>query len=196
MIDPKSLKNITTILTVSSPVYSSFLGLYLKQHLKNLNLISYFSDPLPNCIQPAPYFQGYLSNFSRIKGEIQMSGIREVLNISDRIIVPSINTINYMEKKYGMNLKLKTRIIPHIGGKLHGSFKARFLNKDLRKHLVYFGDMYNRLSIDLIEACKKAREDFPGLFPSLPGSNPFSHLNHQTLFERTNHKRQTTNGKR
>ena len=58
LIDFIKNNNISTILTISTPAYSSMLGLSIKKKLPAVRLICYFSDPMPESILPTPYFSG------------------------------------------------------------------------------------------------------------------------------------------
>ncbi len=166
---------IETILSITSPVYSSFLGLFLKRHYKKIRLICYFSDPVPENILPVPYFQGYKSNFHKIDCEIQKSNIQRLLLLADKIIIPSVNTLKCFEDAFETKIRHKSCIIPHIGGKL--SIVCKDL--ELKKYLVHIGSMYNRFSVHLIEACKLARKNFPEKFQGLlcyGAENAFNYL--------------------
>jgi len=166
LIDFIKNNNISTILTISTPAYSSMLGLSIKKKLPAVRLICYFSDPMPKSILPAPYFSGPSSLLNRIKNTSQKYQIKKVLKIADKIIVPSINTMKCFEKKIKININSKTTCIPHIGGQFEENKKYQ-VKADLKNTLVYFGDMHRRLSPAFIDACKQAKEDFPDYFKGI-----------------------------
>lgn len=159
-------KNITTILSISSPVYSAYVGLYLKKRLNHLRWICYFSDPMPPGIYPEPYFTGYSSLANRFKSEYQKLRMNHVLDKSDTIIFPSANSLDYFERVYNKSLAGKSTVIPHMGGTLEVEEQLQ-IHDDLKNRLVYFGDLYKRLSVPVMDAVKQAKKDFPDTFQGL-----------------------------
>lgn len=165
-------KNINTLLTISNPATSTFIGLSLKKYFKQLRWISYYSDPLPVYIYPEPYFpihfyfpiKSYLK--LRLKYWYQTYKIKKAFDTADRIILPSRKTLLYLENFYNKQLENKTEIIPHIGGNFQDNREIAS-RESLGKSLVYFGSLFNRLSKPLVESIKFAKQRFNNDFQGL-----------------------------
>jgi len=158
--------DISAVLTISSPSFTTFLGLYLKKKNPAIKWISYFSDPVPESAYPPPYFNGFSAFRKRIKFWYQEYKVNKAFNKSDALIFPSTKTLEHIESHFNKSLAHKSHIIPHIGGTaLHKNQP----NADIlfEGYLVYFGSLYNRSSKSLIEALKRANSDFPDHFKGL-----------------------------
>jgi len=91
-------QNIKNIVTFSFPISNADIGCYLKKTIPNINLISYFSDP----ISLNPYFANNTFN----KWHLQKYE-KIIFNHSDTIVFPSTT----MKKQY-------TNLYPDIGSRV------------------------------------------------------------------------------
>ncbi len=146
------------ILTSSNPVISHVAGLLIKKK-RGLPWIASFSDPRPFSILPSPYDK----NDTYLQANFQKDWIAKVLKLCDAVHMPSKYGINLTEKNYGIIIKNKSHIIPHVGS-------SRPLSKSLefKGWLVHTGNLTNlRVSDAFLRAIRDAHNQIPDKFKGL-----------------------------
>ena len=158
-------KNPEILITLSSPLIAHMAGLIIKLINKNTKWITFFSDPTPLSILPAPYNK--LSS-NKIFESAKKQLTKKVLKKSSFLIMPSKYGIEYQQKQLNLNLDSKSLAIPHIGNIVSSIPKPKLplaLKKiDLSKYFIHFGDTTCRLTEKLLIGIKNAKsENFNGI---------------------------------
>lgn len=135
------------ILTLSTPIDSHRVGLYLKHKTSDIAWIASFSDPWPPTLRPSPYNVGQ----DPINEKWDMWLSRKFLQKCDAVLMPSKYALQLVEKKTNIHIKNKSWSIPHIGFKSNHSTSRKYAG-----WLVHIGDLgRERVSKPLLTAIKE-----------------------------------------
>lgn len=101
------------LLTRSLPADSIAVGAYLRRHCR-VKWVASLDDPYPGALGPPPYGQNRAVS---LRERYQAKWLRRALARADQVIFPSWRLGLHMEKKLGISLASRMRVIPHIGWK-------------------------------------------------------------------------------
>lgn len=135
------------ILTLSTPIDSHRVGLYLKHKTSGIAWIASFSDPWPPTLRPSPYNVGQ----NPINEKWDMWLTRKFLQKCDAVLMPSKYALQLVEKRTNIHIKNKSWSIPHIGFTSNPSTSRKYAG-----WLAHIGDLgRERVCKPLLTAIKE-----------------------------------------
>jgi len=144
------------IMSASEPYDSHCAVLRLKAR-KKMPWIAFFSDPSPLAAMPPPYNR----HRNRLMNHVEISIVRRILGECDAIVMTNSYALRRMETAMGVAITNKSFEIAHIGTEPASQQPCT------NPFLTHLGDLYNRLSIPLLNAVRKAAERIPDRFPGV-----------------------------
>jgi len=153
-------KKIDWLMSSSTPFESHIVGLKLKQ-ISKLPWLSSFSDPWPSSIVPIPHRRKAILGLNFI----QLSLLKKVLVKCDYLHMPSIYGADLTAKATGLNIKNKTKIIPHVGSDYQDIWDKSINTKGWLAHIGHLSR--ERASKELLFAIKKVKKIIPNKFKGL-----------------------------
>lgn len=106
----KLIKDDNTVVLSMSEPFDSHIAVLNAKKTRQFRWFSFFSDPLPHLILPAPYNKSAISLFSLI----QKLKVIKVLSSSEGVFFTNSKAGPYIEHKLGVKIKNKSHVLRHL----------------------------------------------------------------------------------